>query len=42
MYMLCSVYALGFIVAFDLHCLKYSKISSFVILDNFLLNVSRC
>lgn len=35
-------YAQGFIVVCVLRFLKYSKISSFVILDNFSLNLSRC
>ena len=35
-------YAQGFIVNCDLRFLKYSNISSFVILDNFSLNLSRC
>ena len=37
-----ACYALGFIVICVLRFLKYSKISSFVILDNFSLNLSRC
>jgi len=35
-------YAQGFIVVCVLRFLKYSKISSFVISDNFSLNLSRC
>jgi len=35
-------YAQGFIVVCVLRFLKYSKISSFVILDNFSLNLSLC
>gem|GEM_PF-1441048 len=39
---LARYYALGFIVVCALRFLKYSKISSFVILDNFSLSLSRC
>lgn len=35
-------YAQGFIVVCVLRFLKYSKISSFVIFDNFSLNLSLC
>jgi hypothetical protein len=35
-------YAQGFVVVCVLRLLKYSNISSFVILDNFALNLSRC
>jgi hypothetical protein len=37
-----ACYAQGFIVVCALRFLKYSKISFFVILDNFALNLSRC
>lgn len=36
------LYAQGLIVVWVLALLKYSKISSFVILDNFALNLSLC